>query len=77
MWVQRPYGRQGHRTTHDPSPNICQPKRAAEVDPTVQYDFAKGQPIANFQQKKNITRTQVQELGPRAGTKNCALMIIM
>ena len=23
------------------------------------------------------TRTQVQELGPRAGTKNCALMIIM
>ena len=23
------------------------------------------------------TRTQVLELGPRAGTKNCALMIIM
>ena len=27
--------------------------------------------------KTKPTRTQVLELGPRAGTKNCALMIIM
>ena len=32
---QWPYGRQGHRTTHHPSPNICQPKRALEMDPAV------------------------------------------
>ena len=32
---QWPYGRQGHRTTHDPSPNISQPKRALEMDPAV------------------------------------------
>ena len=51
--------------------------RVEKRAPNLPQFFWVGDVPEKFATYLKTTRTQVQELGPRAGTKNCALMIIM